>query len=275
MYTKIEGPVGRPLLAAHRGVCGANIPCNTLTAFDIAVRQGADIVELDVTKSSDGELFIFHPGMERIQLYFPDRLQRNTAARIRELRYVNCDCSPTELGLATLDEALELLKGRCVVNIDKFWMNPQEIAACVRRHGMQDSVLVKTNATEEDFDNVERYAPDLPFMPMVFEKDAFSERLVRRNMRYVGVEALFSTEQSELCSPAYLERMHRQGLMVWSNAIVYDYRSVLSAGHNDDISIAGREDEGWGWLIDRGFDMIQTDWLMALRQYMAAREARA
>ena len=69
--------------------------------------------------------------------------------------------------------------------------------------------------------------------------------------------------------------MHRQGLMVWSNAIVYDYRSVLSAGHNDDISIAGREDEGWGWLIDRGFDMIQTDWLMALRQYMAAREARA
>lgn len=56
---------GRPLLAAHRGVAGGNIPCNTLVAYEIALRQGADIVELDVARSADGVLFVFHPGMER------------------------------------------------------------------------------------------------------------------------------------------------------------------------------------------------------------------
>ena len=33
-----------PFLAAHRGICGGNIPCNTLAAYKIAVDQGADVV---------------------------------------------------------------------------------------------------------------------------------------------------------------------------------------------------------------------------------------
>jgi len=55
---------------------------------------------------------------------------------------------------------------------------------------------------------------------------------------------------------------------VWYNAIVFNYKTVHAAGHNDDISAAGKPDEGWGWLIDRGVDMIQTDWPGMLRQYM-------
>ena len=42
--------LGRPFLVAHRGVYGANVPCNTLTAYAIAVAQGADVVEIDVSK---------------------------------------------------------------------------------------------------------------------------------------------------------------------------------------------------------------------------------
>ena len=36
------------LIAAHRGSCGGNIPCNSLPAFQIALNYGADIIELDV-----------------------------------------------------------------------------------------------------------------------------------------------------------------------------------------------------------------------------------
>ena len=42
------------LLAAHRGVAGGNIPCNSAQAFEIALLQGAAIVELDVERSQDG-----------------------------------------------------------------------------------------------------------------------------------------------------------------------------------------------------------------------------
>ena len=58
----------RILVAAHMGQWGGNIPGNTAASFDLALRQGADIVELDVTRSADGELFVFHPQTERRRL---------------------------------------------------------------------------------------------------------------------------------------------------------------------------------------------------------------
>ena len=38
------------------------------------------------------------------------------------------------------------------------------------------------------------------------------------------------------------------------------------------MAMPGRMDEGWGWLIDRQFDIIQTDWPLQLRDYMARRK---
>ena len=47
------------LIVAHRGVFGGNIPCNTLASYEIALKQGADMIETDVNVTSDGELCIF------------------------------------------------------------------------------------------------------------------------------------------------------------------------------------------------------------------------
>ena len=58
----------RVQVAAHRGVAGVNIPCNTIPAFDIALHGGAAILEMDLFKSLDGEIFIFHTGKEPFQL---------------------------------------------------------------------------------------------------------------------------------------------------------------------------------------------------------------
>ena len=44
---------------AHRGASG-NAPENTLEAFDLAVRMGADGVELDVQVCRSGELVVAH-----------------------------------------------------------------------------------------------------------------------------------------------------------------------------------------------------------------------
>jgi glycerophosphoryl diester phosphodiesterase len=47
------------LVIAHRGA-SAYAPENTMPAFELAVRQGADMLELDVQRSADGVLAIFH-----------------------------------------------------------------------------------------------------------------------------------------------------------------------------------------------------------------------
>ena len=38
----------RMLLVAHRGSWGGNIPCNTIPAYETALAQGADMIEIDV-----------------------------------------------------------------------------------------------------------------------------------------------------------------------------------------------------------------------------------
>ena len=46
------------LVVAHRGAAAGNIPCNTIPAYEAALRQGADMIEIDVDMSRDGKLYI-------------------------------------------------------------------------------------------------------------------------------------------------------------------------------------------------------------------------
>lgn len=263
------------LLMAHRGVSAGNIPCNSLQAFRIAQNQGADIVELDVERSSDGVLFVQHPGMEKVHLGLQDSIKNHPASAVSQLRRLNCDLSPTEWTVTALEDALRLLRGRCIVNIDKFWENPRKIAELVRRLGMEDQVLIKTENRPDYLEDVERYAPDLPYMMLVREEDHTHRELMRRRINYVGVEALFTTDDAPVASYEYLDRMHRDQKIVCCNAIVYDYRTVLSGGHTDDVSMVEDPKDGWGWLADRGFDLIQTDFLLPCRQFLEDTGRRA
>lgn len=258
----------RRLIVAHRGVSGGNIPCNTLAAYEIALRQGTDMIEIDVEMSADGKLMIFHPGMEPIHLWCAERLTRMTAEEISHLRYVNFDRNPTQFGIATLDEVLEQFGNRCLINVDKFWGHPKEIYEAIRRHGMIDRVVVKSALNEKVLSVLEEVAPDLPFMPIVRDTHPEHENLMRRKINYIGAEVLFREESAEVASPAFLDRMHRDGKLVWANAIIYNYREQLSAGHSDDRSLTGDPADGWGWLAKRGFDLIQTDWPLMMREYL-------
>ena len=96
--------LSRPFLVAHRGVNGANVPCNTLAAYKIAVNQGADVVEIDVTKSKDGEYFCFHPGTEPIFLKCGKFIPDMTAEEVKRTPILNMDEVPTHYRIPTLKE---------------------------------------------------------------------------------------------------------------------------------------------------------------------------
>ena len=140
----------------------------------------------------------------------------------------------------------------------------------VRRHRMEEQVLVKTGPREDVLDWMEQNAPDINYMAILREKDEFTPIARRRKINYVGVEALFATEDVPIASPEYVRSMNRQGMLVWINTIVYNYKAVLAAGHSDDTAVSGDPDTGWGWLLKQGYNIIQTDFPQMLRQYMEA-----
>ena len=257
------------LIVAHRGAAGGNIPCNTYASYEIALMQGADMIETDVDCTKDGELVIFHPRMEPNHLYRNDiHIPELTYDEVKELRYVNCDNTVTQFGVMRFDELLERFKGRCYINIDKFWGNPEAIYRAVKRHGMTEQVLVKSSLNERVLSVLEELAPELPFMPIVSEEHPMHEELMKRNINYVGAEVLFEKDDSALAGEKFIDMMHRDGKLVWVNSIIYSYKAQLAGGHSDDSALCESMEYGWGWLADRGFDLIQTDWTGMLVNFL-------
>jgi glycerophosphoryl diester phosphodiesterase len=93
---------GPPLVLGHRGASRA-APENTLEAFRLARELGADGVELDVRRTSDGVLVVHHdPAREGLGVL--------RALRLDEVRSACPD-------IPTVDEALDELSGM-VVNLE-------------------------------------------------------------------------------------------------------------------------------------------------------------
>ncbi len=256
------------IVVAHRGTAGGNIPCNTLASYEIALKQGADMLEVDVSVSADGRLFLFHPLMEYAHLNKPLLLRALPFSVIKKLRYVNADNTPTQFGIASFDDFLEQFKGRCYINIDKFWSNPGKIYEAIKRHGMTEQMLVKSAPSKKVFDLLENLAPELPFMPIVKESCTCHEELMKRNINYIGIETCFKTDEAEVAQDEFTEKIHADGRLLWVNSIIFNHKQQLAGGHSDDTALTVSEDLGWGHLADKGYDFIQTDWPGMLIDYL-------
>jgi glycerophosphoryl diester phosphodiesterase len=104
-----------PAIVAHRGA-SVTYPENTLEAFEGAIAAGADVVELDVRMTSDDVPVILHDLDVSSTTDGSGFVHRLTLDEVKAL-----DASGgrgARVGVPTLAEALELLSGRCGVNIE-------------------------------------------------------------------------------------------------------------------------------------------------------------
>jgi len=142
--------VNRPLVFAHRGASKV-APENTLPAFEQAIRLGADGVELDVQYSSDGAMVIFHNlNLEKTS----DGSGRVTAHTLAELRGLDAGSwfDPQFAGtrIPILDEVLDLLKGKLLINIELKVLDTLssglggDVVKAVRVHAMAEQVVISS-----------------------------------------------------------------------------------------------------------------------------------
>ena len=139
---------GRPLVVGHRGASGY-APENTQVSFELALEQGADVVELDVHLSRDGEVVVIHD----------ERLERTTDGQgfvaehtLAELRRLDAGrwLDPRFVGqrIPTLDEVVAWAVGRTRLAIE-IKTGPmvypgieEQVVAVLERHGMREQALV-------------------------------------------------------------------------------------------------------------------------------------
>ncbi|MEY8388031.1 glycerophosphodiester phosphodiesterase family protein [Oscillospiraceae bacterium 38-13] len=279
------------LVMAHRGVSGANIVDNTIESYDVAIRHGADIVEVDVCSTLDGDLFVLHDGMEPMVLGQQESIIHMRTAEVRKLRYRNKNNTRIDHPVNTFDEVLEHLKGRCLINVDRGWVCWEPVFKAVLRHNMADQILFKSPPEEKYLRQMAEQKEPFMYMPVVWypEEVAMAERY---ELNMVAVEVIGYREDAPIMESAFLEGLRQKGLVrlistltlanpladveaefqKWGNSrmkgAVLDGNILLSGGHDDDTALLRDPDLGWGWLVERGFNALQTDWTLDMNLYL-------
>ena len=264
MESLFERAQKKILLTAHGGYNGGIITFNSLMGFETAVRAGADVIEIDLARSAEGKLYVFHPGTEKRMLGMDCDITKMTKAEIEALRTLD-----SRQPIPSLDALLETFKGRCYINTDKAYTCFPELVKAIRRHGVEDQIILKGEVKDTRvYDMTEALAPDIAFLAVSYETDHALEICKSRNIHYVGSEVVFREDNAPVTEDSYIAGMHRNGKVLWVNPIRFSLTRPLTGGHDDHASLLDDPAKGWGWLADKGYDIFQTDWLTDCRVYL-------
>jgi len=113
-----------PIVIAHRG---AGRPENSCLAFRNAIHAGYEGIELDVRKTSDGELVVHHDKRVKTRFFGP-AIAKTT---LNQLKTYNIGLNER---IPTLKEVLLILKGKTVLDIE---VKPANIGKEVAREAIE------------------------------------------------------------------------------------------------------------------------------------------
>lgn len=256
------------LVVAHRGDW-RYAPENSLPAIDNAIKIGVDIVELDVQRTKDGQIILMHDSKLDRTTTGKGLISEWTLDSIRTLKLKNgCNIKTKEI-VPTLEEALNHMKGKILVNLDKGDRYFDEIYLLLEKTGTTKQVIMKGGKSAEEVKKYfGKYLEDVIYMPIVkLDKEDAEKQidLFVKNMNPVAFELLFECDSNLL--PLKIKETLKGKSLIWYNTL-WD---TMAGGHDDDMSL-GDPDRGYGYLIDMlGARIIQTDRPAFLIDYLRKR----
>lgn len=259
------------LVVAHRGDW-RHAPENSLQAFQNCIDMGVDMIELDLKKTRDGHLIVMHD----------QTIDRTTDGRgvpadytleeLRRFHLKNGLGRTTSHVIPTLEEVLRLAQGKILINIDKGYEYFKEVYALLLQTHTADQVVIKSNHPYERVkaENGE-VLEKVIYMPIVhLDKPGAAERIEGyKAMRPVAIECCFETVTPEVLS--LLKKVKANGSKIWLNSLW----PSLNGGHDDDRAVEQKQpDESWGWLLEQGASLIQSDRVAELMVYLQKKHRR-
>lgn len=168
------------ILAGHRGD-SANAPENTMSAFESAIKVGADMIETDIYLTADKQIVLHHNST----IMTPNGKQPIGALTLSQLKKIDIGSSfsPEFSGerIPEFSEFLLLIKGRAYLNLEikpQNGINPTEyidlIVNKIEDAGVADQVmlasyfydmLAEIQVRYPNYPTAGIYIPHIPLMP--------------------------------------------------------------------------------------------------------------
>src|SRR5512139_3486038 len=149
------GVPGSPVFVAHRGASDRALE-NSLSAFSIAVSDGADMIEFDVRLTSDGVPLVFHDGRTGRTAKANLEVAGTPATRLRAAHLKNGEPIPT------LAEVLDLVRGRVPLNVESKVAGGAAAAAKVLAGARYGGAVLLSSGLREECLAARAVLPGLP-----------------------------------------------------------------------------------------------------------------
>jgi glycerophosphoryl diester phosphodiesterase len=157
----------QPIIFAHRGA-SAHAPENTLAAFELALAENADAIELDVKLSADGHAIVIHdPTVDRTTGHH----HRVKDLPLRELRALDAGSFFSEKfhgeKIPTLEEVFEAVGKRTFINIELTNYNTprdplvETVCTLVKKCGLEEHVMF-SSFFAYNLSKARAYLPEVP-----------------------------------------------------------------------------------------------------------------
>ncbi len=240
----------RILIAAHRG-SHSQFPDNSIPAIAESIKNGIDIVEIDIRETKDKVPVLLH-----------DKTLTNTTQpnyKVAELKFEELNNYPllfkgkeTTYKIPSLEEVLQYSKNKIILNLDfklddlKAMKRAYEL---VKKYDMEESVIFTVNNLDL-IPSLHQINPDIRIMPV-----AFSARKIRKVMKCDFIDILQLSNRSYCQYNS--EKFDTKEIDIWVNSLKkYDKM---------------QQEDGTGFeklLRIKKVDIIQTDYPEELLDFL-------
>lgn len=272
-------PAGRPMSCAHRAITyiGNKTPENSLLAIQECIDAKVDIVELDIMRTKDGVYVLCHDStIKRTTTYNGSlKVSDMTYAEICQYpllqgegnRDVYYDANGNTMVMPTFDQALDLCKDSCMINLDKFtgqWAYRMELYELVKSKGCLKNVMFKGNYDSAKiqgwFDEIKaKYGADAELPTFCVLNSTKEPDKYQAAMKIFGeaktasaVESSFSEYGNAQTDRATHDYIH-QYMRTFSNVLTQSLNSSTYCAGNKENSL------GWAEIISLGYNILQTN----------------
>jgi glycerophosphoryl diester phosphodiesterase len=254
------------LVVSHRADW-RNAPENSLQAIQNCIDMGADMVEIDLKKTKDGHLVLMHDKTINRTMTGTGSPDEYTLAELKAMRLRNGAGIKTRHQIPTFEEVMNLCKGKIMVNVDKGYDYFKDAYEVLKKTGTVDQCIMKASLPYERVKAENGEVLDkMIFMPVVQLHKESAEATIDgylEHMKPQAFELVFNNDSPEV--QRLIKKVRDSGAKIFINSLWPE----LCGGHDDDRAVELHQpDESWGWIIDQGAKLIQTDRPALLLQYL-------
>ena len=263
------------MVAAHRGDW-IYAPENSMESLEHAIHFGADLLETDVRLTKDGHFVMMHDKAVDRTTFGTGNIIDLTLEEVRQLRLKTNFGTRTQMQVPTLEEYIRAAKGRILLYLDKAGQEDhpdhpkgykiKKLIEVLERNGvLEESVFVLNFPYAEAKAIFGSSLERVNYIPVIEESIPNLPAYVDEYIEKLHPVA-FQFRMSSLDSETY--RQLPKVIQAGAKPFVAATWKTHTGGHDDLVSIFDNPSKGWGWLIEQGFRILETNYPKDLTDYL-------